>query len=106
VSFAGLLDTTVTVERETVTQTRTGQTARSWAPVATGVPCSIQQASGQRVTREQGVRVEAGWRGYFLPGADVALGDHVVDGARIYQVVLIEDIRGHHLEAALRQWTG
>ncbi len=105
-SFAGLLDKAVTVEREDVTRTRSGQTSRSWAPVATGVPCSIQQAAGQRVTSEQGVRVEAGWRGYFLPGVDVALGDHLVDGTRTYEVVLIEDIRGHHLQAALKQWTG
>lgn len=105
-SVAGLLDKTVTVEREQVTRTPTGATTRTWTPVATGVPCAIQQASGRRVTTDQGMQLAADWQGFFLADADLQLGDHVVDGAEVYAVVLLESLRGHHLEAALRQWTG
>jgi hypothetical protein len=102
-SFAGLLDKTVTIRRGTSTTSATRITTKAFANVSTNVPASVQRVRGGLSQRDVGLAVLTGWSAFFEPDADVQEGDHVVDGAATYLVLSIENVREHHLEVELQR---
>ena len=86
-SVAGLLNTTCTIRRKTQTQSSaTGAISNSWANVATGVACSLNeggQYESLNAGRENG-QVTAVF--YFAYGQDVNNGDRIVFGSRTFEV--------------------
>lgn len=103
-SFEGLLDERVTIERAAAAGAPTGVQARTWAVVATGVATAIQPPRGGLVQREFGRRDEASALAFFAVGVPLSAGDRVVraDGSR-WEARLVASVRGHHLEAELRR---
>lgn len=103
-SFGGLLNEVVSIERAVVTGTPTGVHARTWTVVATGVPAAVQQLRGGLRQLDFGRRDESGALGFFGPEAPLIPGDRIVraDGSR-WEATVVEGLRGHHLEAALRR---
>lgn len=100
--FLSLLDQTAEQQRASITQSDAGDELETWAAIATGVPCSIQQGSGSRRAEDGGyVQVER-WRGFFLIDSDVQPGDRIVARGVTYTVEAVDAIRSHHLEASMR----
>lgn len=82
----------------------------AWDAVATGIPCNVQEKSGQVVGGANGQSVSYTAVGYFLPGADVHpdpadenLGDRLIVDGKVYQVRAVTDQtgRGAFLKAYL-----
>jgi hypothetical protein len=101
VSLAGLLDTTVAIHRATEKRSPAGVSTATFALLTSGVRTSIQRARGRRVQLDPGAVVDAEFTAFFEAGTDVKEGDRVVEGARTYDVLLLDRVRGHHLEAVL-----
>lgn len=87
-SVASLLNTTCTIRRKTQTQSSsTGAISTSWANLATGVPCSMNeggQSEREVAARETG---EVFATFYFAFGQDITNADRIVYGARTFEVV-------------------
>jgi len=102
-----MMDELASITRATVSQNEEGDTERVFEEVASDVPCSVQRGSGSRRTEDGGyVRVET-WRGFFLPGVDIQIGDRVVTDktTQVYEVAGLDYIR-NHFEVQLRAVAG
>lgn len=101
-SYLGLLSQTCTIRRNTSdTVSASGEQTRGYTDLATGVPCEIQPVKGKTERYDFGDVIEASFRGFFLPGQDIRPGDKVVVGSTEYDVLFVDPVRGHHIEADL-----
>lgn len=103
-SFEALLRETVSLERAQVSAAPTGVHVRNWTVVATAVRAEIQQLGGGPTERDWGRADRTTAVGFFAAGVGLSAGDRVVraDGSR-WEAKVVEDVRGHHLEADLRR---
>jgi hypothetical protein len=104
-SFLGMLDRRVTIERATESLSATGVATRTWTVIASAVPFKIGPASGRQVLTDAGRLVDADAQGYCQISVDVTdegPGDRITDGAITYDVVLVERAPfDHHFELLL-----
>ena len=110
-SFRGLLNKTVTIERATASTYGWGEVWLSWATVATNVKCAVQPARPSSTLRDFGYQLEADFEAYFAAGTDIrpktASGarDRVLLDSEYYEVLGVMDIagRGKGLRVYLRR---
>ncbi len=107
---ARLLNTSCIFEVRTgAKSTTSGQVNYTWATAQSGVPCRIDEASGQEYKAQSGTYVRATHILFVNRGAvSVAIseGEHRVKiGTTTYDILLIADAggQGHHYEIALER---
>ena len=107
-AWRALLRDRATVKRGETTVSDTGASATAYTTVvASGVPCSIQDAGGRMRQDDFGQRGERTVRLVFGPEVDVAQNDLVVDERtlRSYKVMHMQmTSNGHHLKGTATQW--
>lgn len=99
--ISALLDKTARIERPVYERTPTGETVRSWALIAEGVPLYAQLLSDESIEVDAGEVQRDRWRGFFLPTVDLRQFDRVTLGDVAFEAATINLIRGHHVEVTL-----
>jgi len=103
-SYESLLIKSGTILRATtVTTSASGEETKTYTPVTTGVPCDVQVTSGGEVQYPFGTMVESNAKAFFLPGVDIREDDRLLVDGLTYEVLFVENVRGHHLEAYLHR---
>ena len=104
-SFRGLLDKTVWIQKNTTTIGADGTASSSWAQEASSVKCAIQPINGASSQDAIGVTLGAQFKAYFEYSVDLqptAIGgvqDRIVDTLSFatpvfYNVLYVEDMAG------------
>lgn len=77
------LTSTCTIQRATLSQDTAGEVAKTWANVATGVPCGVVSERQKIVSPDRGETYQTTYSLAVAYGADVRKGDRIVDIAGI-----------------------
>jgi len=104
-SYSGLLINRATISRPTVAYTK-GRSSKSYASVATDVPCRIQYVTGEDMyPKVQGYEYASGWNAFFENEVNLRKDDLIVDerGRKFVAQSSPIDVTGmsHHVEAKL-----
>ena len=100
-----LLNKTLTIKRKTVSYSDAGISQVDWTTVASDVPCTVQDLSGE-VSKANGRWLSRKQCRVFLQSSpDIQPEDHVIIDSVTFLVVHVSDPmeRGNHLEAILVQ---
>lgn len=105
-SFAGLLNTTCTIQKCTYTQNATSrEMSESWANDATGVKCRLTGARGGRRDGDRDTVYEATHTLFLEYRTDIDWSTRrIVVGSITYTIVTVIDAggAGHHTELGLK----
>jgi len=106
-SYAGLLNDVVNIQRESAAATTaSGRIIRSFATIATGVPCSLQIASEMLAWDDPGSHKTGYSNSFFLVTQDIVEKDRVVHVTKgTFEVKSVDKIRGKTCEVKLRLLT-
>jgi len=77
-SYRGLLNSTVSIHRDTTSRDAAGGVTRSWASIYDGVPARIQPMSGSEAVTARRREGSAMWRIYVEPSKAITTRDRVV----------------------------
>lgn len=102
-SFSNLLNQAGSITRQGGGSSDSGVAIRTYALVASGVPCALQRPSGGIRQEDAGKVSTAVWRAFLEADADLREHDRFVCEGTTYEVSTVENLRGHHLEADLRR---
>lgn len=109
-SFTGLLNKLVNIQRKTQGQDPLGQMIDSWAAVYKNVPCRANPSrSSSRELQLADDAAGVSMKFYFLGEQDILQGDRLIfvddtDEKKTYEIMLVvRDSSGHHWECDARK---
>jgi len=97
-SYEAYLTSSASSTRLTESITSDRQKKMTSAAILTYFPCRIEPLSGQVTATVLGGIATAAYTIFFAAGTNVKVGDKLTISNKIYQVVEVNNMFGHHLE--------
>ena len=95
-SLTALLDQSLSIERQTVTLDASGGSVRTFAQIASAIPCMIQPASARVIADYARLEMVVNYSVYTTADLDtlvsggVRLGDRLTDGTAYYVIKAVK----------------
>ena len=104
-SFDSLMNSTMTVQRPTLSSDGHGTSTTTWVNLYTNAPCRLQPLSGMEQTIYDKRGVESTHKLFSTTVYSFIEEDRIVVASNTYEVVLVRDIdlMSHHQEVNLRR---